>query len=180
MAHGRQSGKYDIFYPHPFPMPSGVGFLFGGLDVVNLTPKQEKFAQCVADGMSQADAYRTAYDCKPTTKPESIQDSAYKVMANPDVYQRVEELREQLAEKSLWSRADSVRVLAGIANSGAGENAAKPTEIVAAVKELNAMHGWNKQTIDHVNSDGSLKPVTRIRLIAPSQTDSGNEENGGE
>ncbi len=29
MAHGRQSGKYDIFYPHPFPMPSGVGFLFG-------------------------------------------------------------------------------------------------------------------------------------------------------
>lgn len=123
---------------------------------MNLTPKQEKFAQCVADGMSQADAYRTAYDCKPTTKPESIQDSAYKVMANPDVYQRVEELREQLAEKSLWSRADSVRVLAGIANSGAGENAAKPTEIVAAVKELNAMHGFNApQVIDHKSSDGS-------------------------
>ena len=126
---------------------------------MNLTPKQEKFAQCVADGMSQADAYRTAYDCKPTTKPESIQDSAYKVMANPDVYQRVEELREQLAEKSLWSRADSVRVLAGIANSGAGENAAKPTEIVAAVKELNAMHGWNKQVIDHQSSDGSMSPA---------------------
>ena len=26
-----------------------------------LTPKQEKFAQCVADGMTQADAYRTAF-----------------------------------------------------------------------------------------------------------------------
>jgi len=33
-----------------------------------LTPKQEKFAQCVAEGMSQADAYRSSYNCKPTTK----------------------------------------------------------------------------------------------------------------
>ena len=57
-------------------MPSGVGFLFGGLDVVNLTPKQEKFAQCVADGMTQADAYRAAYDCAPSTKAESIQVNA--------------------------------------------------------------------------------------------------------
>ena len=30
-------------------MPSGVGFLFGGLDVVNLTPKQEKFAALQLD-----------------------------------------------------------------------------------------------------------------------------------
>lgn len=29
MAHGRQSGKCDILFLHPFPMPSGVGFLFG-------------------------------------------------------------------------------------------------------------------------------------------------------
>jgi len=136
-------------------MPSGVGFLFGGLDVVNLTPKQEKFAQCVADGMSQADAYRTAYDCKPTTKPESIQDSAYKVMANPEVYQRVEELRAQLAEKSLWSRADSVNILAEIAQDLGN----KAGERVSAIKELNAMHGWNKQVIDHQSSDGSMSPA---------------------
>jgi len=35
---------------------------------MNLTPKQEKFAQCVADGMTQADAYRVAYDCAPKHK----------------------------------------------------------------------------------------------------------------
>jgi len=122
---------------------------------MNLTPKQEKFAQCVADGMSQADAYRTAYDCKPTTKPESIQDSAYKVMANPEVYQRVEELRAQLAEKSLWSRADSVNILAEIAQDLGN----KAGERVSAIKELNAMHGWNKQVIDHQSSDGSMSPV---------------------
>jgi len=39
----------DILFLHPFPMPSGVGFLFGWLDVVNLTPKQEKFAALQLD-----------------------------------------------------------------------------------------------------------------------------------
>lgn len=34
-----------------------------------LTPKQEKFAQLVADGMSQSDAYREAYNSK--AKPDS-------------------------------------------------------------------------------------------------------------
>jgi len=136
-------------------MPSGVGFLFGGLDVVNLTPKQEKFAQCVADGMSQADAYRTAYDCAPSTKAESIQVNACKLMADANVSQRVAELREMLTEKALWSREDSVNVLKSIAND---EMNAKPAERVSAVKELNAMHGWNKQVIDHTSSDGTMSP----------------------
>jgi len=138
-------------------MPSGVGFLFGGLDVVNLTPKQEKFAQCVADGMTQADAYRVAYDCAPSTKAESIQVNACKLMADANVSQRVAELREMLTEKALWSREDSVNVLKSIAND---EMNAKPAERVSAVKELNAMHGWNnKQVIDHTSSDGTMSPA---------------------
>lgn len=36
---------------------------------MSLTPKQEKFCQLVADGMSQSDAYRYAYSS--TAKPES-------------------------------------------------------------------------------------------------------------
>ena len=122
---------------------------------MNLTPKQEKFAQCVADGMSQADAYRTAYDCKPTTKPETAQANASRIMSDSTVLARVEELRAQLSEKSIWTRADSVKALKEVALNPAS----KGSETVAAIKELNAMHGWNKQTIDHVNSDGSLKPI---------------------
>jgi len=89
-------------------MPSGVGFLFGGLDVVNLTPKQEKFAQCVADGMTQADAYRTAYDCKPTTKPESIQDSASKLMRDARVLCRVDALRQAAIECWLKRQVEKI------------------------------------------------------------------------
>ena len=135
--------------------------------MVNLTPKQEKFAQCVADGMTQADAYRVAYDCGAATKPETIQNKAHELMKNGEVAARVKELREMLTEKALWSREDSVNVLKSIAND---EMNAKPAERVSAVKELNAMHGWNnKQIIDHTSSDGSMRPSpTRIELVAPS------------
>ena len=34
-------------------------------DQGGLTPKQAHFARCVAGGMTQADAYREAYDPKP-------------------------------------------------------------------------------------------------------------------
>jgi len=122
---------------------------------VNLTPKQEKFAQCVADGMTQADAYRVAYDCAPTTKPETIQNKAHELMKNGEVAARVKELREMLTEKALWSRADSVNILAEIAQDLGN----KAGERVSAIKELNAMHGWNKQVIDHQSSDGSMSPA---------------------
>jgi len=133
----------------------------------SLTQKQESFAQNIADGMTQADAYRAAYDCAPTTKPETIQKRACELMADGVISGRVQELREMLTEKALWSREDSVNVLKSIAND---EMNAKPAERVSAVKELNAMHGWNnKQVIDHTSSDGSMRPSpTRIELVAPS------------
>lgn len=107
-----------------------------------MTPKQEKFAQCIADGMSQADAYRTAFDVRENTKPETIQDSASKLMKNPDVSHRVLELKQQLSSKALWTREDSVRGLeTAMRIAQAKENS---TGLVAAIKELNAMHGFNE------------------------------------
>ena len=120
-----------------------------------LTPKQEKFAQCVADGMTQADAYRNAYDCGAATKPETIQNKAHELMKNGGVAARVEELRNNLSELALWTRADSVNTLAEIAQDLGN----KAGERVSAIKELNAMHGWNKQVIDHQSSDGSMSPA---------------------
>lgn len=122
--------------------------------MIKLTPKQEKFAQCVADGMSQAEAYRTAFDCKPTTKSETIHAHASRLMSDGKVSARVSELRKMLTERSLWSREDSVIVLAEIAR-GEGEDT-KSSDRVNAVKALNAMHGWDKQVIDHQSSDGSF------------------------
>lgn len=132
-----------------------------------LTPKREKFAQCVADGMTQADAYRAAFTVAPDSKAETVQANASRLMADSMVSARVAELRAALAEKALWSREDSVRTLADIAK-GVDEDV-KASDRVAAVKALNSMHGWDAPTkIDHTSSDGSMSMPTRIELVAPS------------
>ena len=64
-----------------------------------LTPKQEKFAQCVAEGMSQADAYRSSYNCKPTTKSDTIINKASELMRNGYITARVDELRKPIIAK---------------------------------------------------------------------------------
>ena len=35
---------------------------------------------------------------------------------------------------------------------------AKTGDKINAVKAINQMHGWDKQTIDHTSSDGSMSP----------------------
>jgi phage terminase small subunit len=128
---------------------------------MELTPKQEKFAQYIADGMSQADAYRTAYDVSASTKASTVQVNASKLMSDTNVSLRVEELRKQLSDISVWDRADSVEVLAQIARGIESTN----MERISSVKELNAMHGFNKTTLDHTSSDGTFMPTLVERVI---------------
>lgn len=63
-----------------------------------LTPKQERFAQCVAEGMTQADAYRAAYSAG-KMKPETVQNKASALMRKGEVRARVEELRAPVIER---------------------------------------------------------------------------------
>jgi len=65
-----------------------------------MTPKQERFAQEVASGKTQADAYRVAFNVRPGTKPESVQQNASRIMANVKVASRVAELRAPVAQKA--------------------------------------------------------------------------------
>lgn len=66
---------------------------------MKLTPKQERFAQEVASGKSQADAYRAAYDAE-LSKPETIHSKASVLMADGKVAARVAELREPVVQKA--------------------------------------------------------------------------------
>lgn len=65
-----------------------------------LTGKQENFAQAVASGMNQSDAYRASYKVRPGTKLESINVNASKIMSDAKVAQRVAELRATVAKKA--------------------------------------------------------------------------------
>jgi hypothetical protein len=104
---------------------------------MTLTAKQEAFAQAIADGMTQADAYRTAYDAEDMAD-NTIYARASELMTNSKVAERVQELRNTLAEKVLWTREMSVKALVQTFRDSSG------SVKVAAVKELNAMHGYNE------------------------------------
>lgn len=114
---------------------------------VKLTAKQEAFAQGIANGLGQADAYRAAYDAE-DMKDETIYPHASRLMKNDKVSTRIAELRSQVQEKQLWSREMSVKALVQAYREGSG------TVKVSAVKELNAMHGYNEPA--KLNISGGL------------------------
>ena len=122
-----------------------------------MTPKQERFAQEVASGKSQAEAYRTAFDVKPTTKPETTFANASRLMADSNVAARVAEIRAAAVEQLVWTMQDSLEVLAQIAK-GLDEDA-KPSDKVNAVKAINTMYGLDAPS----KLDVTGKLVTRIQ-----------------
>lgn len=137
---------------------------------MSLTPKKEHFAQCVANGMTQADGYRTAFDVGENTKPETIWNEASKLMAIPEVAARVAELREQISAKNLWTREDSVKALKDAVSLARDSN--QIAALTGAIKELNLMHGFNApQKVDLLNSDGSLKPTQIVITAATKPAD---------
>jgi phage terminase small subunit len=123
---------------------------------VALTPKQELFAQEVASGKTQADAYRSAFNVKPTTKPETTYKRACELMADGNISGRVAELRNAAAERVVWTMADSLDVLSTIAKGLDAD--AKPSDKVNAVKAINAMIGLDAPS--KLNVTGNL--VTHI------------------
>lgn len=122
---------------------------------VKLTAKQEAFAQGIADGLGQADAYRMAYDAD-GMKDSTIYSKASVLMTDGKVAARVAELKSQVAEKQLWTREMSVKGLMSAYRIALEAKAS--AGMTAAVKELNVMHGYNEPTKLAVNMN--FKPIT--------------------
>ena len=82
-----------------------------------LTPERELFAQSVASGMNQSDAYRLAFGA--TYAPSAIASNASILMSDANVRQRVAELRQKaepiIAEQVGMTLADTVRAFVEIA-----------------------------------------------------------------
>ena len=105
---------------------------------MTLTAKQEAFCQAIADGKNQSDAYRTAYDAS-KTKPDVVNVKASQLAADGKLAVRISSLREALANKSLWTREQSVQVLIEVI----GDGDTRGSDKISAVKVLNDMQGFN-------------------------------------
>jgi transposase len=122
---------------------------------VKLTAKQEAFCQGIADGLGQADAYRAAYDAD-RMKDSTIYPLASKLMKNSKITARIADLREAVQEKQLWSREMSVKALVQAYKEGSG------SVKVAAVRELNAMHGYNEPAKLNVSGNMMHQIVRKV------------------
>jgi type II secretory ATPase GspE/PulE/Tfp pilus assembly ATPase PilB-like protein len=93
-----------------------------------MTPKQEAFAQAVASGMNQSDAYRLAYNAK--GKAAGINVSACKLMADPNVSLRVSQIRAKGAERAAVTLEGHLQTLADLRD--AAEKAKQFSAAIAA------------------------------------------------
>ena len=101
-----------------------------------LTVKQEKFVQNIIAGMSQADAYRSAYSCK-NMSSNAIYVNASKLMADTKITLRVEELRKQMEDEAVMTAKERLKWLTGIIRSDREKTDAK----LKAVDIMNKMQG---------------------------------------
>jgi DNA-binding transcriptional LysR family regulator len=123
---------------------------------MSLTPKRESFAQAVASGMSQADAYRAAFDAS-RMKPETIQSAASRLMADSKVSARVEEIRAPIVQKAqitLESHLERLKQL-----SEKAEREGQFSAAISAEVSRGKASGLYTEKIDHSSSDGSMTPA---------------------
>lgn len=135
-----------------------------------LTAKQEQFVKNIIDGMSQADAYRHAYPNQ-RMSDKTIWESASKLLKNPKVSARLQELRDKMVDESIMTAKERLKFLTGVIN---GTEKEKITQIVdgepielevpisvknrlSAVDLMNKMQGEYTQKIEaEVNTEVNI------------------------
>ena len=131
-------------------------------DADSLTPLEEAFALQIALGKSQAEALRLAHPRAKHWKPASVHVEACLVMGKAKVRRRVKALQAEFIEQSMWARHLSIEALKEVI-----ETPDRKSDVVAAVRELNAMHGFHEaQKIEHSGSITSIE--RRIVDVTPA------------
>ena len=117
----------------------------------HLNYNQEQFALNVVNGMNYTDAYAAVYGEK---NRGTCQTGGKNLAKNPAVAARIQDLRDRMAYKLAWSRAEAEKGLRDIFNmcmdKGDAQNAIK------AVMELNRMCGYHAPTTS-INATVDIK-----------------------
>ena len=130
---------------------------------MTLTAKQEKFAQEYIKTINQSEAYRRAYDVGKNTKPETVWVEACKLMANPNVAQRVYELQQEAKERTLVTVESLTEELNEAYKLAKQEK--QPSAMTGAVSVKAKIHGLDVKKIDMtLAGDFSILDQAKKRL----------------
>lgn len=122
-----------------------------------LTAKQELFVQNIIQGMSQADAYRSAYNTK-RMSDNAIYVNASKLVADAKVALRIKELREQLAKPSIMSAQERLEWLTELV----GDNITPTEHKLRAVDIMNKMTG---EYVQKIQAEVQTETTINIELV---------------
>lgn len=122
--------------------------------------KHEAFAQALAKGRSQEEAYADA-----GFKPH--RQNASRLMTKDDVRRRVEEIKARISEKAEWTAADRLSALKTIFDSHADKDA---RVAISAIAEANKMQGsYAPVKREHSGPNGG--PIQTVDLSNVSADD---------
>ena len=112
-----------------------------------LTIKQEKFAQLVVELGDNSKAYRGAYDAS-RMKPESVHRKARELIENVKVAARIDELREELAQRSRCTLDSLLQELEETRVSALNRETPQCGAAVAATMGKAKLCGLDKQLVE--------------------------------
>ena len=122
-----------------------------------LTAKQEKFVQNIIEGMSQADAYRSAYDTSKMTD-KTVHEKASILASNGKVRARLTELRDRLANEKIMSSQKRMEWLTSLIQ----DNDASNTDKLRALDILNKMDG---EYVQKIAAEVQTETTINIELV---------------
>lgn len=108
-----------------------------------LTAKQETFAQKIVEGMTQTDAYRAAYNAKKMTD-KSVWEKASELANDVKVAERIRELRDRIASKSIMTAQERMEWLTELVM---GQDASY-SDRLKAIDIMNKMQGEYVQKVE--------------------------------
>lgn len=140
-----------------------------------LTAKQKRFAEAIVlEGMTGADAYRTAYDTQ--GKPAIAGVEAHKLRANPKIANTIEAL-ERAKELAASQSAESLKSLVISTLVDVAANSDRDSVRVAAVKTLGTVVGVDMfretKRVEHVKDSGEIRAqiLDQLKTITMQASD---------
>ena len=115
-------------------------------------PRHERFAVLVANGKTQADAYREVYPRSRAWKDEAVHVKVSELAGRVSV--RVRELQEVLAERSAIDKTEVVNALAKVVRNAELDK----VPLIGAVSELAKLMGWYAPVKQQVEQEFNWKP----------------------
>ena len=136
-----------------------------------LNARQEKFIQNIVKGMSQREAYKTAYKAK--YKDEAIDIKACQLFNSDKVQIRYKELIDQLEDKAIMSAKERMQFLTKIINGEEQEaffigevQGKKEADLNTKIKALDTLNKMSGEYVTNIKGSLNLSYEEALKKVS--------------